>query len=68
MTTHQKLPWKRLFAEGTAIVLSILLAFAIDAWWEDRSDQQAEQLLFQRLKADFTEIREAICSLKAEHQ
>lgn len=38
MTDTQKLPWKRLLAEATAIVLSILLAFAIDAWWEDRMD------------------------------
>lgn len=68
MTTAQKLPWKRLFAEATAIVLSILMAFAIDAWWEDRGDRQAEQLLLQRLKADFTEIRTAIRMIEAEHR
>ena len=68
MTNTQKLPWKPLFAEATAIVLSILLAFAIDAWWEDRSDRQAEQLLLQRLKADFTEIRTAIQTVAAEHR
>lgn len=68
MTTAQKLPLKRLFAEATAIVLSILLAFAIDAWWEDRNDRQAEQLLLQRLKADFSEIRTAIRMIEAEHR
>jgi len=32
----QKIPWKRISVEAAAIVASILLAFAIDAWWEDR--------------------------------
>ncbi len=38
--------WRRLLIEGTAIVLSILLAFAIDAWWQDREqlDLLTEQL------------------------
>ena len=34
---RQSLNW--LLVEGVAIVLSILLAFWIDAWWQDRSDQ-----------------------------
>ena len=68
MTDTQKLPLKRLLAEATAIVLSILLAFAIDAWWEDRSDRQAEELLLHRLKADFAEIQSAILMIEAEHR
>jgi hypothetical protein len=40
VTESQKIPWKRLTAEGVAIVVSILLAFWIDAWWEDREQQQ----------------------------
>ncbi len=28
--------WKRLITEGGVIVVSILLAFAIDAWWHER--------------------------------
>ena len=68
MTASHTLPWQRLLAEAAAIVLSILLAFAIDAWWDTRSDRQAEQLLLQRLKADFTEIRSAILLIEAEHR
>jgi hypothetical protein len=37
MNDLREIPWKRLLAEGAAIVASILLAFAIDAWWQDRS-------------------------------
>lgn len=35
MNKPAKIPWNRITAEGAAIVLSILLAFAIDAKWED---------------------------------
>jgi len=35
--------WERLLVEGLVIVASILLAFAIDAWWENRLEQQAEK-------------------------
>ena len=31
--------WKRMTAEGIAIVLSILLAFWIDAWWDGRVER-----------------------------
>jgi len=33
------LPWKRMALEGGVIVLSILLAFAIDAWWNHRKER-----------------------------
>jgi hypothetical protein len=42
MIGNEKIPWKRLTVEAAAIVGSILLAFAIDAWWEDSKEQNAE--------------------------
>ncbi len=39
---RQRLPWLRLTLEGVVVVGSILLAFAIDAWWDDRQKTQAE--------------------------
>ena len=41
MARIQNVDWSRLGIEGVAIVLSILFAFWIDAWWEDRSDHDA---------------------------
>jgi hypothetical protein len=38
--TNSRIQWQRLLAEAAAIVASILLAFAIDAWW-DRTQQEA---------------------------
>jgi hypothetical protein len=49
----QKIPWKRLSVEAAAIVGSILLAFAIDAWWEERLDRQMERGDLERLHAEF---------------
>jgi hypothetical protein len=34
----QPIPWPRILAEGAAIVVSILLAFAIDAAWQHRGE------------------------------
>jgi len=36
MTKSPKIPWPRILAEGVAIVVSILLAFGIEAWWSNR--------------------------------
>ena len=43
----------RVVAEGTAIVVSILLAFAIQAWWEERQERDQEQETLNGLAADF---------------
>lgn len=42
MTEHQSIAWSRILIEGSAIVASILLAFAIDAWWEDRQQRKSD--------------------------
>lgn len=40
------IPWVRVFVEGVVIVGSILLAFSLDAWWDNqnREDELREQL------------------------
>lgn len=53
MTSSREIPWSRILAEGTAIVLSILLAFSIDAWWEERQERADEQQIILALKAEF---------------
>jgi len=53
MPNSQAIPWKRLTVEGTAIVLSILLAFWIDAWWQQRKEQKETDTLVSSLYSDF---------------
>ena len=52
MINADKIPWKRLSVEAAAIVASILLAFAIDAWWGDRQRDEAERVVLQTLLED----------------
>jgi len=54
MTQANNIQWKRLSVEAAAIVASILLAFAIDAWWDHRSDRREEAELLISLEAEFS--------------
>ncbi len=53
MSTDSNIAWGRLVAESAAIVVSILLAFTIDAWWADRKDRVEEVRILEALKAEF---------------
>lgn len=53
----REIPWPRMLAEGTAIVVSILLAFAIDAWWEEHREAAVERAQLQSLLDEFKEAR-----------
>ncbi len=67
MNETQKIPWKRLAVEAAAIVGSILLAFAIDAWWEDRSDALQERALLIALLEDFRATRDQFETISEGH-
>jgi hypothetical protein len=53
MQKAQPVPWLRIITEGVAIVASILLAFAIDAWWQRRAELEQANALVVSLYADF---------------
>ena len=53
MIKNQPVPWLRIGAESVAIVGSILLAFAIDAWWDTRVERAEEQAHIEALKDQF---------------
>ncbi len=55
MTDTQKIQWKRIGIEAAAIVASILLAFAIDAWWEDHKEAASRSDQLQSLVREFEE-------------
>ncbi len=68
MSKTQKIQWKRLSVEGAAIVTSILLAFAIDAWWDDRHERIEERRILESLKAEFLSNAELIPSYIEGHR
>jgi hypothetical protein len=48
--------------EGAVIVASILLAFGIDAWWEDRQMNAQRVELLRALESDFIETRDRVAA------
>ena len=57
MKANNQIPWPRILAEGSAIVVSILLAFAIDAWWEEKQEEGERAEQRQALLNEFEEAR-----------
>jgi hypothetical protein len=68
MNDTQKIQWKRLSVEAVAIVTSILLAFSIDAWWENRLERIEELRILDTLRAEFLSNVESIPSYIEGHQ
>ena len=48
----RQVPWLRILTEGFAIMVSILLAFGIQAWWEDQQERAVERALLTGLVED----------------
>jgi hypothetical protein len=57
---RQQVPWFRIGAEAVAIIASILIAFAIDAWWDQNKDRDLEQEYIQALHAEFSAVSDEI--------
>lgn len=56
--TREKLNW--LFLESALIVISILLAFWIDAWWSDRESRVVEREILSNVLEEFRSRRDAL--------
>ena len=68
MEVRREIPWTTLFIEGVAIVVSILLAFAIDAWWDQRKERAEERDILAGLEIEFVDLRERLDSWAAFNQ
>jgi hypothetical protein len=58
--SQQRLPLGRFTAEGVVIVLSILLAFGVDAWWDSVQESARRSDLIAGLSADFEATQEQL--------
>lgn len=63
---RRAIPWLRVAVEATAIVTSILIAFAIDAWWQGRLDDEEAREILVSLKDEFETHRASL--LRAEER
>lgn len=59
---------KRILVEGVVILVSILLAFSIDAWWDARVEQQREReqlvSMLAEFKADLTGVDSVLAAIQ----
>lgn len=58
--TELSLPWKRLLAEFGVIVSGVLIALAVDAWWERQQEQKQAEEYLQQLLVDFRETQRGL--------
>lgn len=56
----RKVNWHQAIAEVALIIVGILCALAVDSWWEDRSEREAEIDYLESLRADFISIRDSL--------
>lgn len=68
MKMVQEIPWKRIAVEAVAIIASILIAFTIDAWWQDRTDKIIEVKYLQALREDLMSSIDLLDESEASQQ
>lgn len=63
--------WRGAFMQGVAVLLGILIAFAIDAWWEEQGDRDREEALLvalgEELEANRAFFEDDLDRVRREH-
>jgi len=65
LTNKQMIQWKRISVEAAAIVASILLAFAIDAWWAEQAEERDEHESLALIHRDLLEAEDQLSNYVA---
>jgi len=68
MNETQKIPWKRMSVEAAAIVASILLAFAIQAWWEEQQEKRDEKTYLTSLRQELIRGLDSVAEHEGVHK
>ena len=63
-----RVPWSRNLTEGVLIVVSILLAFGIEAWWAGYIERKDEVEALGYLREDFVETNQRMTSTSESHR
>ena len=58
MSDDRTIPWGQIVIEAVAIVLSILLAFWIDAWWDKRQEREDAKVVLSSLRDELADVSE----------
>ena len=65
---RSRLSFPAVIVEIAVIVGSILLAFGIDAWWDNRKDRMEEQTVLAGLEAEFVANVDRVATVIARHE
>ncbi|MGI9628339.1 MAG: hypothetical protein ACR2QM_16010 [Longimicrobiales bacterium] len=65
---ERAIPWARVFVEGFVIVVSILLAFGIDAAWDQHVERREEAEILADLSAEISLNLQSLEGITAMHQ
>lgn len=57
---RRRIPWLRVSGEALVIVISILLAFGLQAWWEGRVDRKTERTVLSELHTSLSQDLELL--------
>lgn len=68
VTAESSGSWRRIVAEGAAILLSILLAFAIQAWWDDHQEVVEARRLLRSVIEDVRQDLSYVASDDTYHE
>jgi hypothetical protein len=68
LSMDTRIRWRRILVESVAIILSILLAFAIDAGWDTFKQRNQEKAFLISLLSDFKETRVRIDENTKDHE
>lgn len=60
MSENRDLKWRPAVLDGFAVLVGILLAFAIDAWWDLRNQDEEARSYLQALEAELIDNRRII--------
>jgi hypothetical protein len=62
------MPWRRALLEGFVIVASILTAFALEAWWDERGEVRTRDAILAGLASDFEAAEADLDRVTALHE
>ncbi|HSM07252.1 MAG TPA: hypothetical protein VK858_21675 [Longimicrobiales bacterium] len=62
------IPKLKILVEGGVIVVSILLAFGIDAWWDGRIERKQEREVLAAIEADFRDHLDVLASAREHNE
>jgi hypothetical protein len=65
MRDQDRITLSRLLLEGVVVVASILIAFAIDAWWDGRQEARARNALLNALRSDAIVARAEVMRVRS---